>query len=280
MIQGSGSTWAATRSTLGGRRHANGIKVVFTSTAPPRVARTSPTAPPTSGSPTSATRARPGVGAVDTSERGLRVPAHRRRGYPFPYHIGRRQLRHKLRLSGETIAKIFTNQITNWDDPEITADNNGRALPSCRSSPSSTRRVRDRPTSSPHIAKQYPSLWKNGADRVLPAPGAQVAQNGSASSTTSPQAGNGAIGYDEYSYALGAHYPVVYVLNKSGYFTLPTQYNVAVALTQAIINSNTSNPRTTCSRTCTTSTATPIRARTRSRPIRTRSSRPQPMTRA
>ena len=35
-----------------------------------------------------------------------------------------------LRLSGETLAKIFTNQITNWDDPEITRDNNGVPLPS------------------------------------------------------------------------------------------------------------------------------------------------------
>ena len=28
-----------------------------------------------------------------------------------------------LRLSGETIAKIFTNQITNWSDAAITKDN-------------------------------------------------------------------------------------------------------------------------------------------------------------
>ena len=35
-----------------------------------------------------------------------------------------------LRLSGQTLAKIFTNQITNWDDPEITTDNNGVQLPS------------------------------------------------------------------------------------------------------------------------------------------------------
>jgi hypothetical protein len=49
-------------------------------------------------------------------------------------------------------------------------------------------------------------------------------------------AGNGAIGYDEYSYALGKDYPVAKIENSSGYFTAPTQYNVAVALTQAQIN--------------------------------------------
>ena len=35
-----------------------------------------------------------------------------------------------LRLSGETLTKIFTNQITNWNDPAITKDNNGREFPS------------------------------------------------------------------------------------------------------------------------------------------------------
>ena len=34
-----------------------------------------------------------------------------------------------LRLSGAVIAGIFTNQITMWNDPEITADNPGLTLP-------------------------------------------------------------------------------------------------------------------------------------------------------
>jgi phosphate transport system substrate-binding protein len=52
-------------------------------------------------------------------------------GTSFPYQIRYDgQQVENLRLSGETLAKIFTNQITNWDDPEITKDNNGHALPS------------------------------------------------------------------------------------------------------------------------------------------------------
>jgi len=39
------------------------------------------------------------------------------------------QMVRNLRLSGETIAKIFTNKITNWSDPAITKDNNGRKFP-------------------------------------------------------------------------------------------------------------------------------------------------------
>ena len=49
-------------------------------------------------------------------------------------------------------------------------------------------------------------------------------------------AGNGTIGYVEYSYPLNKDYPVVKVLNKAGYYVEPTQYNVAVALTKAQIN--------------------------------------------
>ncbi|MFI5428666.1 hypothetical protein [Aeromicrobium sp. UC242_57] len=53
---------------------------------------------------------------------------------------------------------------------------------------------------------------------------------------------NGSIAMEEYSYPLMANYPVAKVLNRAGYYTLPTQYNVAVALTKATINSNPKDP--------------------------------------
>ena len=62
--------------------------------------------------------------------------------------------------------------------------------------------------------------------------------------TVSSFAGNGDIGYVEYSYPVNKNYPVVKVLNKAGYYVEPTQYNTAVALTQAKINQDTS--RRTC----------------------------------
>jgi len=55
-------------------------------------------------------------------------------------------------------------------------------------------------------------------------------------------AANGAIGYDEYSYALAKNYPVAKIKNSAGFFTLPTQFNVAVALQKAIINPDKSSP--------------------------------------
>ena len=58
---------------------------------------------------------------------------------------------------------------------------------------------------------------------------------------SSPSA-NGSIGYVEYSYALAQSYPVAKIENQAGFFTLPTQYNVAVALTKAVINMNKNSP--------------------------------------
>jgi uncharacterized membrane protein YgcG len=59
------------------------------------------------------------------------------------------------------------------------------------------------------------------------------------------QAGNaGSIGYVEYSYALQSGFPVAKVLNTAGYYVLPTASNVAVALLQAKVNTNSADPKT------------------------------------
>ena len=157
-----------------------------------------------------------------------------------------------LRLSGETLTKIFTDEITNWDDPAITKDNNGHALPSIPITPvvqsegsGATAQL------TKYFAAEYPSIWQafshsNTFTEYYPQdPGsAQIAQNGSdgAMNYVSSKAANGSIGYVEYSYALSQNYPVVKMLNKAGYYTLPTQYNVAVALEDAQINMDKSSP--------------------------------------
>ncbi|CAI9398793.1 phosphate ABC transporter substrate-binding protein PstS [Nocardioides sp. T2.26MG-1] len=150
-----------------------------------------------------------------------------------------------LRLSGETLAKIFTNQITNWNDPAITEDNNGRKFPSMpikpvvRSDGSGTTAQ-----FTTWMDHEYPSIWRpyfgqSGLTSYYPKHGGQmISQAGSdqVMNTIKGFAGNGTIGYVEYSYPLNADFPVVKVLNKAGYFVEPTQYNTAVALTRAKIN--------------------------------------------
>jgi len=172
-------------------------------------------------------------------------------GTAFPYQVKvAGQLKRNIRLSGETLAKIFTNKITNWNDPLITADNNGSALPSLpiipvvhsEGSGSTAQFTR-------YLDKMYPDLWRPfqgsaGLTEFFPRKGNQIAQNGSdgVMNFVSSAAANGAIGYDEYSYALGKNYPVAKIGNTAGFFTAPTQYNVAVALTQAKINQDKSSP--------------------------------------
>lgn len=156
-----------------------------------------------------------------------------------------------LRLSGETIAKIFTNKITNWNDPAITKDNNGRELPSLpvipvlRSDGSGTTAQ-----FTTWLDKTYPAIWqpffgKAGLTSYFPRKDKAIAAAGSdqVMNTIASSAGNGTIGYVEYSYPVNKKYPVVKLLNKAGYFVEPTQYNVAVALTEAKINQDPASPQ-------------------------------------
>jgi len=172
-------------------------------------------------------------------------------GTSFPYQIKYDgQQVENLRLSGQTLAKIFTNQITNWDDPEITKDNNGHALPSLPITPvvqSEGSGATQQLTS--YFATEFPSIWQAYSGQATPTEyfprqGNQIAQNGSngAMNYVASSSANGSISYVEYSFALSVNYPVVKVLNSAGYFTLPTQYNVAVALEDAQINMDQSSP--------------------------------------
>lgn len=173
-------------------------------------------------------------------------------GTSFMYHVtvGGQRIT-DLRLSGETITKIFTGQIKNWNDPAITADY-GRPLPSSRIQP--VVRSDGSGTSAQFslwMATQYPDLWSDfcvasgrsascGLTSFYPQFDGSTAQNGSSgvSNFVAASYGEGAITYVEYSYALSLNYPVAKVLNNAGYFTTPTASNVAVALTKAGINAD------------------------------------------
>jgi phosphate transport system substrate-binding protein len=175
-------------------------------------------------------------------------------GTAFMYNIQvRGQPYRGLRLSGETIARIFTGQITRWSDPAITADNNGvqlpdkRIVPVVRSDGSGTTAQ-----FTTFLDKLYPSIWRpffgrSGLTSYYPNPNnVFVAQNGSDGVqryVSSESYGDGSIGYVEYSYALVRNWPVAKVLNEAGYYVLPTQYNVAVALTRAQIETGNQDPR-------------------------------------
>jgi ABC-type phosphate transport system substrate-binding protein len=178
-------------------------------------------------------------------------------GTAFMYHITvAGHLITNLRLSGLTLMKIFTGQITNWDDSAITHDY-GAQLPNLPITPV----LRSDGSGATYfftrwMAHMFPSQWNAFCQRVhrgiqlpcgqtefYPLFGNAKSENGSNNVATYITAsyGNGAIGYDEYAYALNAHYPVVALLNPAGYYVLPSASNVAVALTRAVIDEDASS---------------------------------------
>ena len=69
-----------------------------------------------------------------------------------------------LRLSGENIAKIFTGQITNWDDPALAADNRRS---SCPISPSFPWCAPTGPASSFEFSEWMISQYPVDVERLL-----------------------------------------------------------------------------------------------------------------
>jgi phosphate ABC transporter phosphate-binding protein len=176
-------------------------------------------------------------------------------GTSFMYNlkVGSRRVTN-LRLSGETLAKIFTGVVTVWNDPAVKADNPGLALPArkivpvVRSDGSGTTAQ-----FTTWLSNQYPAIWNAycaragrktpcGITSLYPvvAGSAFTAQSGSQSVAgyVAQQGSEGAITYVEYSYALYAHFPVAKVRNAKDYYVEPTAQSVAVALLAAKINND------------------------------------------
>jgi ABC-type phosphate transport system substrate-binding protein len=176
-------------------------------------------------------------------------------GTTFPYNVvvGGRKIRN-MRLSGLTITKIFTGQITNWDNAAITHDY-GAQLPSI---PITVVTRSDGSGASYQFTRwmwrQYNSQWQHfcaasggpgsncGPTEFYPSnalpDGKSLSGSDLVANYIASASNNGAIGYDEYAYALNFGIPVVKVRNPAGYYSLPTPSNDAIALQRAVINEN------------------------------------------
>ena len=157
-----------------------------------------------------------------------------------------------LQLSPETIAKIYTGKINNWNDAAITKDNGGRALSSLAIKP--VYRSDGSGTSAQftnYLAIKENKYWApfakaNGIPSSIgtsnfPNAVGFIGQSGSdgvANYVANAATGLGAIGYVETGYALQRGFPVVAVENKSGHYVLPTPVNVSTALQAARLASD------------------------------------------
>ena len=101
------------------------------------------------------------------------------------------------------------------------------------------------------LASQYPDIWNAYCQKVgrgtpcgftsnFPSSPGFVAQSGSlgVSGYVKQDQSVGAITYVEYSYAKSAGFPAAKVLNKAGFYVLPTAEAVAVGLLGAKVNSD------------------------------------------
>jgi phosphate transport system substrate-binding protein len=107
----------------------------------------------------------------------------------------------ELNLDPETLAKIFNQEITSWNDPAIAKDNPGVELPDTRITP--VNRSDESGTTenfTEYLAAVAPSVWTYEPEGNWPVKGGEAAQ-GTSGVVEAVGAGDGAIGYADASQA-------------------------------------------------------------------------------
>ncbi len=145
-----------------------------------------------------------------------------------------------LKLSGPTLAGIFSGKIQNWNNEAITRENPGINLPGdvirvvVRSDSSGTSNV-----FSEYLATAGGGTWKGGATSNFPVPaGNGIAQRGSdgVSNYVAGAQGNFAITYAEASFAEERKLTVAKVINTARQAVAPDAPGVTDAMSGAAVN--------------------------------------------
>jgi phosphate transport system substrate-binding protein len=145
-----------------------------------------------------------------------------------------------LKLSGPTLAGIFSGKIQNWNNDAIARENPGVSLPSdvirviVRSDSSGTSNV-----FSDYLATTGGGAWKGGATSNFPVPaGNGIAQRGSdgVSNYVAGAQGNFAITYAETSFAEERKLTVAKVINTARQAVAPDAAGVTDAMAAAAVN--------------------------------------------
>jgi phosphate transport system substrate-binding protein len=107
----------------------------------------------------------------------------------------------ELQLDPETLAKIFNQEITSWNDKAIAADNPGVELPDTRITP--VNRSDESGTTenfTEYLSEVVPSVWSYEVSGDWPVKGGEAA-SGTSGVVEAVAAGEGAIGYADASQA-------------------------------------------------------------------------------
>jgi phosphate transport system substrate-binding protein len=107
----------------------------------------------------------------------------------------------ELKLDPETLAKIFNQEIENWNDPEIAKENPEAELPETRIVP--VNRSDESGTTenfTDYLSKAAPSVWTHEVSGEWPVKGGEAA-SGTSGVVEAVAAGEGAIGYADASQA-------------------------------------------------------------------------------
>ncbi|HXY93299.1 MAG TPA: phosphate ABC transporter substrate-binding protein PstS [Acidimicrobiia bacterium] len=136
-----------------------------------------------------------------------------------------------LKLSADTIAKIFQAQITTWNDPAIKADNPSAKLPSTkitvvhRSDGSGTTQ-----NFTEFLVKAAPTTWTLGSASTVQWPASTQGASGNGGVAQLVSTTDGAVGYVDFSDAVAGNLTYAAIKNSSGKFITPSTKSAAVAV--------------------------------------------------
>jgi phosphate transport system substrate-binding protein len=143
----------------------------------------------------------------------------------------------KLHLSADTIAKIFSGDVTKWNDAAIKADNPKAKLPGTtitvvhRSDSSGTTQ-----NFTSFLTKAAPSSWTLGSSSTLSWPEGTQGATGNGGVAKLVKDTDGAIGYVDFSDAVAAELTYASIKNPAGKFVKPTLASASAAAQGAAIN--------------------------------------------
>jgi phosphate transport system substrate-binding protein len=147
----------------------------------------------------------------------------------------------KLRLSPQTLAKIFQRDIKTWNDPAIAADNSGVTLPNKpitvahRSDGSGTTSNFTR-----YLNAAAKDVWKLGSGDTVKWPTDTQGGEKNTGVATLIKNGDGTIGYVDLSDAKASGLKFASIKNKEGTFVAPTLDGSKAALAGATVKDDNS----------------------------------------